>query len=132
MRIGLGFTRPEAVPLLSATTVPPGKILVHGCEGAEPMSMHSEYIARMEAQLKKWDADVDALAAEGKKAGAEARAAYDERMKDLRASRDAAQKTFLEIRQATESAGAQMQAAMQGAWGTMQEAFEKASSDIMK
>jgi hypothetical protein len=96
------------------------------------MSMHSEFIARMEAQLKKWDADVDALATEGKKAGAEARAAYDERIKDLRASRDAAQKAFLEIRQASESAGAQMQAVMQGAWETMQKAFERASSDIRK
>jgi translation initiation factor IF-2 len=96
------------------------------------MSMHSEYIARMETQLSKWDADVDALAAEGKKASAEARAAYDERIKDLRASRDAAQKTFLEIRQATESAGEQMRAAMQGAWETMQKAFEKASSDVRK
>jgi translation initiation factor IF-2 len=96
------------------------------------MSMHSEYIARTEAQLKKWDADVDALAAESKKAGAAAGAAYDERIKELRASRDAAQKTFLEIRQASESAGAQMQAAMQGAWEAMQKAFEKMSSDIRK
>jgi translation initiation factor IF-2 len=96
------------------------------------MSMHSEYIARMETQLKKWDADVDALTAEGKKASAEARAVYDERIKDLRASRDAAQKTFLEFRQATESAGEQMRAAMQGAWETMQKALEKASSDIRK
>jgi hypothetical protein len=96
------------------------------------MSTHSEYIARMETQLKKWDAQVDALVAEGKKASAEVRAAYDERIKDLRASRDAAQKTFLEIRQASESAGAQMQAAMQGAWETMQKAFEKVSSDLRK
>jgi translation initiation factor IF-2 len=98
------------------------------------MSIHSEYIARMATQLKKWDADVDALAAEGKKASADARAraAYDERIKDLRASRDAAQKTFLEICQATELAGAQMQAAMQGAWEAMQKTFEKVSSDIRK
>jgi polyhydroxyalkanoate synthesis regulator phasin len=96
------------------------------------MSMHSEYIAGMEAQLKKWDADLDALVAEGKKASAEARATYDERIKDLRASRDAAQKTFQEMRQATGSAGAQMQAAMQGAWETMQRAFEKVSLEIRK
>jgi hypothetical protein len=96
------------------------------------MSMHSEYIARMETQLKKWDADVDALATEGKNASADERAAYDERIKDLRASRAAAQKTFLEVRQAAESAGAQMQAAMQGVWETMQKAFEKVSSDIRK
>jgi len=69
------------------------------------MSINTEYVARMETQLKKWDADVDALAAEGEKAGAEARAAYHERIKDLRASRDAAQKTFQEIAAANESAG---------------------------
>jgi prefoldin subunit 5 len=96
------------------------------------MSTHSEYIARMETHLKKWDADVDALAVEAKKASAEARAVYDERIKDLRASRDAAQATFLKIRQAAESAGAQMQSAMQVAWETMQSAFEKASSDIKR
>jgi hypothetical protein len=96
------------------------------------MSIHSDYIARMATQLRKWDADVDALAAEGKKAGADARVAYDEQIKDLRASRDAAQRKFLEICQATESAGAQMQAAMQGAWETMQKTFEKPSSGITK
>ena len=58
----------------------------------------------METQLKKWDADVDALAAKGEKASAEARTAYYERIKDLRASRDVAQKTFQEIRAASESA----------------------------
>jgi hypothetical protein len=58
------------------------------------MSMHSEYIARMETQLKKWDAHVDALATEGKKASADARAAYDERIKDSRASRAAAQENI--------------------------------------
>jgi hypothetical protein len=26
------------------------------------MDKHSEYVARMETQMKKWDADVDALA----------------------------------------------------------------------
>ena len=88
------------------------------------MSMHSQYIARMETQLRKWDADIDALAAEGKKASADAHAAYDGRIEDLRASRDAVQKTFLEI--------CQMQTAMQDAWETMQKAFERVSSDIRK
>lgn len=96
------------------------------------MGMNAEYVARMETQLKKWDADVDALAAEGEKAGAEARAAYHERIKDLRASRDAAQKTFQEISVANESAGAQMQAGMKTAWETMQKALEKVSSDLRK
>ena len=96
------------------------------------MSMNTEYVARMETQLKKWDADVDALAAQGEKASADARAAYHEQIKDLRASRDAAQKKFQEIRVASESAGEQMQAGMKAAWETMQKALEKASSDLRK
>ena len=96
------------------------------------MSMNTEYVARMETQLKKWDADVDALAAEGEKASAGARAAYYERIKDFRASREAAQKRFQEIRAASESAGAQMQAGMKTAWETMQKALEKVSLDLRK
>ena len=96
------------------------------------MSMNSEYVAMMETQLKKWDADVDALAAEGEKASAEARAAYHAQIKDLRASRDAAQKTFQEISTANESAGVQMQAGMKAAWETMQKSLEKLSSDLRK
>jgi len=98
----------------------------------EAIDIKSEYVARMETQLKKWDADVDALAAEGEKAGAEARAMYHERIKDLRASRDAVQKTFQEIRAAGEAAGAQLHTGMKTAWETMQETLEKLSSDLRK
>jgi len=96
------------------------------------MSMNTEYVARMETQLKKWDADVDALAAESEKASAEARAAYQAGIKDLRTSRDAAQKTFQEMLVANESAGAQLQAGMKQAWDTMQKNLEKMSSDLRK
>ena len=96
------------------------------------MGTNTEYVASMEAQLKKWDADVDALVAEGEKANDKARAAYHERIKELRAGREAAQKTFQEIRVAGESAGAQMQEGMKVAWETMQKALEKVSSDLRK
>ena len=96
------------------------------------MTMNTEYVAMMETQLKKWDADVDALAAQSEKAGDEARAAYHAQIKDLRANRDAAQKTFQEISNANESAGAQMQAAMKASWETMQKSLEKLSSDFRK
>ncbi|HEU0203514.1 MAG TPA: hypothetical protein VFR86_24145 [Burkholderiaceae bacterium] len=96
------------------------------------MSTNAEYRARMETQLKQWDADVDALAAEGEKAGAAARAAYQERIKDLRAGRDAALKAFQELSVSTESVGAQMQAGMQTAWEAMQKALQKAGSDLRK
>jgi uncharacterized coiled-coil DUF342 family protein len=98
----------------------------------ETMGRNAEYVAKMEKQLKKWDADVDALAAKGEKASAEARKAYYARIKDLRASRDAVQKTFQEIRAASESAGAQMQAGMEAAWKSMEKSLEKVSLDLRK
>jgi hypothetical protein len=96
------------------------------------MIKNSEYVARMETQLKNWDADLDALAAKGERAGAEARAAYQERIAELRASRGETQKAFQEMSLATEAAGAKMQAGMQVAWETMRKALEKVSADLRK
>jgi hypothetical protein len=96
------------------------------------MTVTSEYVAKMEQQMKKWDADVDALRSQGKTVAANARAAYFGRIKELNASRDAARKTFQEIRCASEAAGSQMQAGMEGAWETMQKALEKVSSELPK
>jgi hypothetical protein len=96
------------------------------------MGMSAERVAKIEIQLKKWDADVDALAAEGEKASAQVRAAYHEQIKHLREGRDAAQKAFHEIRLAGESAGEQMHAGMKAAWETLQKALEKVSSDLRK
>jgi hypothetical protein len=96
------------------------------------MSMHSEYVARMKTQLQKWDADVDALQAQGKAASEQARTAYEVQVKELKMSREAAQKTFHQMRVASEAAGAQMQAGMEGAWETMQKALEKVSADLSK
>lgn len=96
------------------------------------MGTHANYIAAMQTQLGKWDTEVDALVAEGRKASGEARTAYDRRVKELRLSRKAAQKSLQQLRDATESAGEQMQAGMQVAWETMQAALVKVSSDLRK
>jgi hypothetical protein len=98
----------------------------------ETMGMSANRVAKIETQLKKWDADLDALAAEGEKAGAKVRAAYHEQIRHLRQGRDAAQKTFHEIRVAGEAAGEQMHAGMKTAWETLQKALEKAAADLRK
>jgi len=92
----------------------------------------NEYLAKMETQLKKWDADLETLAAEGQKASDGARAAYHERIKALRASRDAARQTFQELRAASGAAGEQLQGGMKSAWETMQKALEKAAAELHK
>lgn len=87
------------------------------------MSRNTEYLARMETQLRKWDADVDALSAARKKAGAIARGAYYEQMKTLRASRSLAHRTFQQMR-AADPVDALMYAHMQAAWEAMREALD--------
>ena len=94
------------------------------------MGVNSDYIARMKTQLKEWDAELDALAARSEVASAEARAATQERIKDLRASRDAAQKAFQEMRASGEAAGAPMKSALEDAWKSMQKGLQKATSSL--
>jgi hypothetical protein len=92
----------------------------------------NEYLAKMETQLKKWDADLEALAAEGQKASEGARAAYHARLKELRTSRDAARARLQEMRSAGAAAGVELQSGMKSAWETMQNALEKAASELRK
>ena len=94
------------------------------------MGVNADYVARMKAQLKQWDADLDALHARSEAAGGEAHAASLERIKDLRASREAAQKSLHQMRAAGEKAGAQMKAAMEAAWTSMQKGLQKASASL--
>ena len=96
------------------------------------MGTHSDYVATMKAQLLKFDADVDAIAARGATASAETRAAYQGQVKTLRASRDDALKMFEGLRFASESAGTKMHAGMQAAWESMQESLAKVASDLKK
>ena len=96
------------------------------------MEKTSAYVAKMETQLKKWDADVDALVAAGAKASDAARTSYVECVKGLRANRDAARKSFEKMRAASEEAGETMQAAMTATWEGMQKSLAKASADLRK
>ena len=93
------------------------------------MRSNSEFVSTMQAQMKAFDAEVESL---GANAGAKARAAYDERIKELCASRDAGQKAFLRLQEASESAGASMHAGMQTAFETMQGALKKVRAELGK
>lgn len=92
----------------------------------------NEYLAMMEKQLRKWDSDLDALAAEGQKASDRARSMYIDQIRELRVGRDSAHKRLSDIRVATEVAGAQMHSGMDAAWDTMQKALNRASTEMRK
>ena len=94
------------------------------------MSTNAIYLAGMQLQMKKWDAEFDALVADGRKAGGEARTAYDRRLKELRLGRKAVQKSLEAVRDATGPAALKMQADVQVAWEDMEKALGKTSSDL--
>ena len=96
------------------------------------MSKKDEYFAAMEAQIKKWDAEVDKLRAKGEQMSAEAGAKYAEQLKTMRTNRDSAYKKLQEMRTASESAWQNMQAGMDAAWTSMKNALDKASSQFKK
>jgi hypothetical protein len=94
------------------------------------MGTNVEYLAGMQVQLKKWDADVDQLLARSKKADGEVRTAYARRLKELRLCRKAGQKSYEDVRVATGTTAERMQAGMQASWETMKSALEKVTSDL--
>ncbi|MEP7068134.1 MAG: hypothetical protein ABI789_02790 [Usitatibacter sp.] len=96
------------------------------------MSKKDEYFAAMEAQIKKWDAEVDKLRAKGEQMSDEASAKYADQLKAMRANRDAAYMKLQEMRTASELAWQHMQSGMDAAWASMKNALDKASSQFKK
>ena len=67
------------------------------------MGTNADYVTGMQTQIKKWDAEVDALAADGKKASGEMRTAYARRLKELRPEpQRGAERSLDEVRTASE------------------------------
>ena len=91
------------------------------------MGVNADYMARMKTQLKRWDAEVDLLAARCERSDAEVRDLALEQIKDLRARRDVAQKAFQQMRAAGEAAGGYMKVELESAWSAMQKALGKVS-----
>lgn len=94
------------------------------------MDKKPDYVAKMEAQLKKWDADMESLARAGERANAAALATYQDAVKDLRANREVARRTLLEMRATSKDAARKMQVKMSATWEAMQKSLAKASSDL--
>ena len=96
------------------------------------MSKKDDYFAKMESQIKKWDAEVDKLRAKSEQLSVEARAKFAEQLKSLRATRDGGVKKLQELNGASESAWQHMEAGVDMAWAAMKNALEKASSKLKR
>jgi hypothetical protein len=96
------------------------------------MSKKDDYFAKMDSQIKKWDAEVDKLRIRSEQMGTEARAKFAEQLKTMRAARDAAFKKLEELHGSSESAWRHLEAGMDAAWASMKSALEKASAKFKK
>jgi len=90
------------------------------------------FVETMRSQLKKWDADLGALAKEGDKASAEAHERIRAGLEELRVQREAAQVAFSRICTAGETAGSQLHASMQDAWSTMRAGLDRVADEVRK
>ncbi len=96
------------------------------------MDRNAQYIEKMQGKMKMWDAEVDALSAEGARLAVEAREAYEAKITELRASRDHANVALQELRVATVAASKGLYSGVELAWDTMSKALAKVSADSRK
>ncbi|HEX4858552.1 MAG TPA: hypothetical protein VFV17_06000 [Usitatibacteraceae bacterium] len=90
----------------------------------------NEYVAAMQDQLRKWDAQVDLLVEANKKANAAEAGRYQAHLKLLRETRDAGQIAFKELRMAGDTPAAQFQESMDKAWRAMDTMLVAATREL--
>lgn len=98
----------------------------------EAMDRNAQYVEKMQGKMKMWDAEVDALSAEGAKLAEEARAGYEAKLAELRVTRDHANVALQELRVATVAASKNLYLGVELAWDTMSKALAKVSADSRK
>ncbi len=82
-------------------------------------------IAKMEAQLKLWNARFGELVAKGKVAGQEAKIDSRKRLDELKAKMDVAQAKLTEVKAAGSGQWEKFKAGVESAWKQAEDAFKK-------
>jgi uncharacterized coiled-coil DUF342 family protein len=90
------------------------------------MSRRDEFIEQMKARLDEWNAEIDALAARARQAGAEAQARYHDDIERLRRRRDETRRRLEELQYASEAAWDSLQQGLDDAWELMRKALRDA------
>lgn len=90
------------------------------------MDRKKEYVDKMEAQLKVWDAELQTLAAKAEKARAEAKADLNEQIKRLRAKHAETKTKLDELRGKSEGAWVDVKDGIEKAWRELKTGIDKA------
>ncbi|HZR03750.1 MAG TPA: hypothetical protein VFA81_11315 [Burkholderiales bacterium] len=92
------------------------------------MATKEAYEKKLEAQLKEWNAKLDALSAKAQKATADARITYENELESLKSKRAAAYKTLDELRMRSEHTWENMKEGAENVWDEMNKAIERISA----
>ena len=95
------------------------------------MTSRDEYLEKFKASLDEWNAEIDKLESNARRAQADARVQYDKQLEALREMRDDAQAKFSEMQNTTTEAWDVMVKGTETAWQAWGSAFENARSKFM-
>ncbi len=90
------------------------------------MNRRDEFIEQMKARLDEWNAEIDALAARARQAGAETQTRYHDDIERLKRRRDETRRRLEELQFASEAAWDSLQQGLDDAWELMRKALRDA------
>ena len=96
------------------------------------MTSRDRYLEQFKAKLDEWNAEIDTLEKNARKAQANAKSRYDKQITELREMRDDAQKRFAEMQAASTEAWDAMAKGAEKAWKSWSDAFEEARSKFSR
>ena len=87
------------------------------------MSTKTEYIEKYQAEIERWNTEIDAL--EAKIIEADAKSAHEEQINALRQHRDEAKAKLAEIQAAHEDKWEELKDGLEHTWEAIKDGFEK-------
>jgi len=91
------------------------------------MRLKAAYERKLQAQVDECSAEIDRIKAAQALAGADAKFALEQQLKDLEAQFDATQRKLHELKEADENAWEDVKAGIDIAWDSMAAALKRAS-----
>jgi hypothetical protein len=95
----------------------------------EEKARNARFVAKMEGLVRRWDLEVDKLAARGEGAAAEVREAGLARVATMRAEGEAARSSLRNLRYATQASSRGLMIGCERAWTSMTTALAKLSAE---
>ncbi|NMM42846.1 coiled coil domain-containing protein [Rhodospirillaceae bacterium KN72] len=92
------------------------------------MSIQNAYADKMNAQIRKAEAEVDRLKAKADEADADARLTYHKHIAEIQEHRDYLQARVDELNAASSEAWEDVKAGAESAWNTLRDSVDRASS----